>query len=85
MKRRNKQIEADQPGKEEVTVRPTSVASVEVLSNLVLPAGTKAYGVKLACGCSSIVLEPPDKPPSMGAAAVCYSVDGSHISIVPTR
>jgi hypothetical protein len=63
----------------------TSVAAVAILTDLVLDPGTEAYAVKLACGCSFIVFDPPDTPPSVGAQAVCYSVDGNHIQYVPSR
>ena len=59
--------------------RPTSVASVEVVKDAVLPLGKKAYIVALSCGCSFAVIDPPDSPPLIGAMAVCYSADGCHL------
>ena len=62
----------------------TTVAAVENLTDrLVLAPGTKVYAVTLKCGCSSTVFEPPEAPPLVGTAAVCYSVDGSHVRYVP--
>ena len=63
---------------------PTSVVVVELLTNLVLPPGTKAYAVTLACGCSSTVFDPPEIAPAVGESAVCRSADGSHLILGPT-
>ena len=60
---------------------PTSVASVEVIRDAVVPPNVTVYAVELACGCTSTVFDPPERPPFVGASALCYSVDGSHLRV----
>ena len=63
----------------------TSVVAVTLLPNAVVAEGAKLYVIDLACGCSWSIVDPPEKPPSLGAAAVCRSADGNHLRCVTDR